>query len=86
MVRRNRPTPTPLPTTPDPDLIGQMMSGGQIEGVQCECGNVIKACHLERHRRSKAHTLSLNWVRQQGFMAMAQHAQRVSAPPAEDPE
>jgi len=39
---------------------------------------------MERHQRSKTHRVSLAWVREQGFIAMAQQAQRVSAPPSEN--
>ena len=87
MVRQYRQTNTPItPAITDPILLRQMTDTTPIEGIQCECGNVINACHLERHRRSKKHALSLNWVREQRYIAIAQHAQRERVTPADNTE
>jgi len=84
MLPRNRPTYPLTPAITDPVLLRQMADTTPCMGVQCQCGAVIKECHMERHQRSKTHRVSLAWVREQGFIAMAQQAQRVSAPPSEN--
>ena len=78
MLPRNRPTYPLTPAVTDPALLRQMADTTPCTGIQCQCGAVIKESHMERHQRSKTHRVSLAWVREQGFIAMAQHAQRVT--------
>ena len=83
MPRHHRPFETPTPAITDPVILRQMAEQDDTvyqETTMCDCGCDISTRHLERHRRSKKHMASLMWVRQQGFLAMAQHAQRVSVP------
>ena len=73
MVRRYNPNATPAtPAITDPALFDRE----EVEGVSCECGCVIAEAHLTRHRRSKKHTTSLNWVRTQMLIAVAEANQR----------
>jgi hypothetical protein len=79
MPIRMRPTnPNATPAITDPALLRQLEEQDAAlyqETTLCECGCDISTRHLERHRRSKNHRLTLNWLREQRLIAIAQNAQ-----------
>jgi hypothetical protein len=76
MVRQHRYTETPITTAiTDPALIRQMREQEEADEpprITCECGCIIDARHVERHRRTKKHRVELQWFREQMLLQLAE--------------